>query len=688
MNLTLAKLPIEVLVNITSYLDPHDIFSLSLTSKTANSIFLCDEVWFNQVSLSKDLRSHNWRSFHSFEEVHKFTKHKRSYFDFCRMKFIREKEIKCLINDIILVDQRVENVEKEQSIQKRLFQIYREWDSYVPFILKERMHLSNKSGLSRERHISVKEFQSHLLERSAQMPKISIASSLEEIGRMKLWLEFYRHMMLCSDEEISSMNYEEVMLGASLLDPEFFEFLHFRDSFINNTLEKFDKKIINENQNVTVEIKMLTLIKALDLQLQENSIHRQPQTEYAECRSIVRAYSGNCEPTSFLYLTILQSLCQLVGIKTELSETFISFESVDLETNKSITNFIIKTSNGVLHFKNKIPPNLGSYPIDAYKYRILQRNKINIDPRSALYKRLIFTNIFQNLFSGLKSNFVDYFTEDELTNSINSQLMSTQSFGSCIDVSYAPFLLSLSISMRKNLLVSNYPSHIPKFKQISDLVSYSLKDAQLLKDLESDTSKYPGYLLHSLPLIINEIPELVELLTVIKPSNYYDKHFFMPTPPQPPYRPLYGLKNSLVLQFQRHIPYLLPFLQLKNADGVIKVGQLVTINKNSTATAAVVLGFKGQLNNSVKDAIGSNSKLKVMNEKELLTLVDEVYAMVFIGKGETNIALVRLEDLLPFNNDVHRETFRLLSFDCMGEWFCNFNWESNHFTPKTLWYQS
>lgn len=295
--------PLEVWLQITTLIQPKDVFALARTSKFFYSEFTSDSVWWPKIQKLWYLSDYD-----PYKLTHKKRlKHNETCFQYFRRKKNNDTFLKNLITDIS------ENG-NDKHIQTRLSKVYSNFQNYIPCLLSETLHLTE--NLFQNGYICARNFQRIQKVRNTKLDRVYIASNILDSGKQLQAYEFYQKLI--SEKDFES-DLEDVLLHLALFDTRYHELILHRHKILKRTLFLYKTNTFPEGTGMAVRIFfLLSLVQKLindsaHIVLQSSS---QPLL-YAPCledKSILRYYCGDTTLVGSFKYAILEKITKILGI--------------------------------------------------------------------------------------------------------------------------------------------------------------------------------------------------------------------------------------------------------------------------------------------------------------------------------------------------------------------------------------
>lgn len=390
----LSEIPLEIWVNISIYLDKTDIYYLSLTNKSMYMMMTSDSVWWPKIKKSWYMSDYNAQTL----TYKKKLKHNESYYQYFKRKKLDDQFVRSCIDDII--NYNLNNNDNSIIIEK-LNLIYNNFDSYIPCLLSESLHLTS-SLFNSDGFITSEIFSKFQKRRNLKLDRIYIASNILESGKFLKCLKNANNYFQNLPTDL-----ESVLVELSLLDPRYHELILIRHSVIKTII--FNYKSINFEPTTKPIEKIMLLVRimhhVIDSKKKKILLMNQFSTSKLtiEDLSILRFYSGDSEGTPLIKNAIVEKLCIMLNLNQyiEINDCCIKI----LDNNQFMYLFIdgnqmyLKKESDVHEILRKFPMEDASYIL--LRSRLLkinnEYNKINFENKKKLMYICKFINYYDNL---------------------------------------------------------------------------------------------------------------------------------------------------------------------------------------------------------------------------------------------------------------------------------------------------
>lgn len=335
--------PLEVWIKITNLIQLEDIFNFAITSKYYYSKFTSDAIWWPKVRKLWFLSDYDPHKL----TYRKYLKRGETCFQYFRRKKNDDKFLKDLITEISINN-------NNESIQKGLARVYSNFSNYVPSLLSETLHITEK--LYHNGFLYQKDFQKLQRTRNSKLDRIYIASNILESGKQLEAYEFYQRL---SSNESLETDLEDTLLNLSLFDTHYHELILIRHRVLKKIM------FIYKMQKFTSTCEKVIFLSNI---LIESIKHNAAQLHCSdlppifppnlEDKSILRHYCGDSFMMNNHNYVILEKLTKLLEIE---GVEFNDYGACIKENG--VTRFMLNNGKATyLLREDELPPVLGTFP--------------------------------------------------------------------------------------------------------------------------------------------------------------------------------------------------------------------------------------------------------------------------------------------------------------------------------------
>lgn len=368
MTPSLLELPPEVLARVAVELSVDDVLKVCSTSRRALHAFSCDPVWQELARRNNGLKTAHWRNYMAMSDMHIWVDKGKSCYSYC-MQRMDDKRLLNMVVDNIRRWRNGDTKLDELTLEKSTRDIVDHFDRYSHFAMSLRMRLSSwKRFHESDGRFTSNEIDTILKERAANIESIDIAATMCEIAGERMVLNLFRTLICHSDDYISNLTLEEVLVMVSAIDPLFYDLLHVRESVTKTILSlykaHFDLAATGEQSNeYKVKYLMFLLDHEMSRRLNRKGFHHVEDNNNLQSSLILRAYAGLAQPSQLVYNAIILRFCKLLDIGNVLANE-ISIALVE----QGKTKYIVHTNSGVHVLNSHRADLVGHFPMFADKY--------------------------------------------------------------------------------------------------------------------------------------------------------------------------------------------------------------------------------------------------------------------------------------------------------------------------------
>lgn len=408
----LADLPLEIWVKISANLDRTDIFSLALTNHQFHRTMTSDSVWWPKIRKSWYMSDYNPISL----VYKKKLKSNESCFHYFRRKKNEDKFLRSLITDILnyspFTDTESQTKQKESDIQSKILLVYQNFDSFVPCLLSESLHItssiyvsSGSTTVGNARFALADDFIRLQKKRNTKLDRIYVASSILEAGKLWKCLNFYKQLQMGDLPD----DLESVFVQLSLLDSRYYELILQRHAVIKSVIYNFNT--YNFEENTKPAEKILALVTILHRVIETNRrrilrYERNVSKATVEDLSILRYYCGDSEGSPLVKNAVVAKLCQMVGLDKYVD---INEWCIRIKDGNRYLYLLIDERQMYLKREDQVPEILRIFPMNdpgssMVHHHSTNDNALGIESRKSLYlsKFLSFYDGFQSRLDDLR----------------------------------------------------------------------------------------------------------------------------------------------------------------------------------------------------------------------------------------------------------------------------------------------
>lgn len=367
--------PLEVWLKISTFIHAEDLFNLAITNKRYYNNFTSDTVWWPKVRKLWFLSDYNPHTL----TYKKYLKKGESCFHYFRRKKNDDKFLKGLITEISVHNDN-------ENIQKGLSRVYSNFSNYVPSLLSETLHVTEK--LFRNGFVYQKDFQNLQRARNLKLDRIYIASNILESGKQLEALQFYDKLV---SDELPDTDLEDVLLTLSLFDTRYHELILVRHRVLKHIMLMYK---MHKFSSVTESMVFLSNLLLETIHKNASPIMQSTQIPSLylpnlEDKSILRHYCGDSFMVGSHNYVILEKLTKLLGIEGVLFNDYGARikegENTKVLFNNGKATYLLR--------EEELPPVLNTFFEKDNKYLVKK---------------------FQTYFGGTKSRFDDMNGQDQI----------------------------------------------------------------------------------------------------------------------------------------------------------------------------------------------------------------------------------------------------------------------------------
>lgn len=453
--------PVEILILINKEITTRDLINLCCLNSQYFSLFKSDIFWSDKLGKNDWFSSYKWGD--SLKPVKIDGEHGVACFTHYLKKMDARDKIKNLFQ--MLDNWKYHNVRVDESaLEIELQAIVNNPELYMQFIVAETKRISSNPIYCRTSMlIPAGNFKGLMIERSRNLSIINLACSLQEIISVRECIRLYESLLTGSEEYISKLCIEEVLVMASSIDPLFYDLLHYR----NETHKWVTKRYLEFEEDPRVSTrtsdkKLAILKKLLDFKFniwrKWDSNIPQVDERNLDHSLVLRAYGGLTRPTHLVYVSILEKLCLLLGIEIDINEISLFINSeykhtfIAPQLNHTHEYEMIDGTEEDFDEGTWDDDDFEDEPQDVLFGDLLQRFEsiFDSDKDKILWKRAMYIRTMDNVFKLVHWNYFKIKFQNTLRLQVNGESLSQSiSLGNIIKESVCKYVQERTTSLKQ-----------------------------------------------------------------------------------------------------------------------------------------------------------------------------------------------------------------------------------------------
>lgn len=342
---TLLELPMEVLLTITSYLEPEDLITLVSLNHQYQKVFRSDIIWENLINQSYLFRSYQWDEFLSKRPLDEWITKGGSHYTYCRCVWLKERAVQKLIDDICQWKRCGTCDGGPQELENRIRHVRENNVGYLPFIEREMKRVSSDRRFHTDKtfRVSVDHFKSVMHRRNEDLLRVHVASTLYHQCMEMVMADAYLDLFTKGDDHVKNTTLENCYIIASMFDRSFHDLMKIRHTFTQNVVKEYRKL----EGLITTKIDRLILLSKL-IEAEFNQWNKKsggiPRgTDLSAL--ILRFYAGLDLPSPSMFYAVVVRFCELLNIaNVKVTQDGIIFKS---DNGQTVSLFSYRVNIGV-----------------------------------------------------------------------------------------------------------------------------------------------------------------------------------------------------------------------------------------------------------------------------------------------------------------------------------------------------